>query len=313
MGKMPRERFEKAKAFLHIKARGLESARFAFLFENGTKESVIKQLAGFQNDDGGFGHGIEPDFWLPLSSPMATWTAGQILMEIDADENEPMIQAMLSYLVQTANRETGMWATVLPENNDYPHAPWWHWKEGVQDNWMFNPSAELAAFLIHWSPENSEAATIGWSSVEKATARVMSQKEMDSHEINNFQQMVKILKPYQHTFDSAMPFSLEEVSQHVMQLSEACVDKDVSNWSVGYKPLPLDFIEGPRDPLCERLGPLVEEHLSLYVEQMDEDGMWDISWSWGQYPEAYEKARQEWKGILAVGRYKQLRLFGYLD
>ncbi|RDU37243.1 hypothetical protein DRW41_10995 [Neobacillus piezotolerans] len=297
---------------MNSKARGLERSRFEFIFENGRKENVLTELKKFQNEDGGFGHGIEPDFWLPNSSPMATWAAGQILMEIGADKNKPIVQSMVSYLANSIDNETGMWRSVLPENNEYPHAPWWHWHEGVQENWSFNPSAELAAFLVHWSDEESEAAELGWRVIRKAIDHLMGKSEMDRHEINNYQALVEIMKPRLATFESKINHSLNEVSEQVMVLAEKCVNKDVSTWTEGYQPLPLDFINDPSDRLCERLGTLVEENFDFYKRQASDEGIWDISWNWGSYPEEYEIARGFWKGILAVNRYKQFKAFGYL-
>jgi hypothetical protein len=308
-----KSRFEKAKEFIKSSARGLERSRWEFEFENGSKESVLLQLKTYQNEDGGFGNGIEPDFWLPHSSPMATWAAGQFLMEIGVDKNEPMINSMISYLVHTNHIETGMWDSALPENNEFPHAPWWHWQEGVQENWMFNPSAELAAYLVNWSSEQSKGVEIGWNSIEKAVNHLMNKSEMDKHEINNYQQLIEIMKLHESTFEAKLQYSLESVTEKIMTLAERCVDKDVSTWTEGYKPLPLDFIDNPDHPLCKRFGPLVEKNLNLYIEQMSEDGIWDISWSWGSYPEHFKVAKRYWKGILAVNRYKQLKVFGYLE
>jgi hypothetical protein len=313
VNKISKSKFKKAKTFIASKGRELELARFEFSFENGSKENVMTQLKTYQNEDGGFGNGIEPDFWLQNSSPMATWAAGQILMEIGADANEPMVKSMISYLINTNDIETGMWASVLPKNNDYPHAPWWHWQEGVQANWMFNPSVELAAFLVHWSSEQSKAGEIGWISIRKAINHLMNKTEMDRHEINNFLQLIKIIKLNESTFNAKLQYSLNSVFEKIMVLAEQCVDKDISTWTKGYKALPLDFIDSPKHPLCERFDPLVEQNLNLYVEQMSDEGIWDISWSWGSYPEEFEVARRYWKGILAVNRYKQLKAFGYLE
>jgi hypothetical protein len=87
------------------KGRELERVRFEYEFENGSKEKVMTQLKTHQNEDGGFGNGIELDFWLPYSSPMATWAAGQILLEIGADRNEPVVKSMISYLINTNDSE----------------------------------------------------------------------------------------------------------------------------------------------------------------------------------------------------------------
>ena len=62
-------------------ARPLETARWEYIFEGASSDRVMKYLSAFQNEDGGFGHGIEPDFWLPHSSPMAIWAAGQVKNE----------------------------------------------------------------------------------------------------------------------------------------------------------------------------------------------------------------------------------------
>lgn len=311
--KITSEQFNRTREFLLRHCRDLEIDRFDYVFGNGSKDKVLKSLKEFQNEDGGFGHGIEPDFWLPKSSPMASWAAAQVLIEIGADKEEPIVQKLISYLIDTYNEESGQWTSVLPENNDYPHAPWWHWEEGVQDNWSFNPSVELAATLIHWSESTSSGSKIGWDSVGKAVTHLMNQTEMDKHEINNFQQCIKLLKPHLSTFESHIPFSFEQVEEKVIDLALECINQDVTQWDTGYESLPLDFVQSPSDTLCSKLGSLIDQNFMFYVNQLSEGGTWDISWEWGNYPKEFEMASIYWKGILAVERYKRFDSFGYLD
>ncbi|WP_078596241.1 hypothetical protein [Evansella clarkii] len=307
--KISTEMFKKSSSWIKRNARPLEAARWEYLFEGGSRDKVIKYLSAFQNEDGGFGLGIEPDFWSPYSSPMATWAAGQILMEIGAMSDEKVVKSMITYLANTYQKESGMWFSVLPENNQYPHASWWHWQEGVQENWMFNPSAELAALLVHWSPKHSETAQIGWSAIEEALNHLFNVDEMDKHEINNYQRLLKVLNLHKTTFTSKFPYLLSEVSDIIMSLAERCVERDVYAWSTGYNPLPLDFIDSPNHPLCEKFGDLVEHNLVFYVEKLSDEGTWDISWNWGSYPEEFAVAKRYWKGLLAVDRYKTLKSF----
>ncbi len=304
--------FQKAGAWIKRNARPLEAALWEYKFENGSAARVMEYLSAFQNKDGGFGYGIEPDCWLPHSSPVATWAAGRVLIEIKADPNENIVKSLLDYLTSTPQIEPGMWPTVLPENNEYPHAPWWTWKEGVQENWMFNPSAELAALLIIWSNEQSRASQLGWSSLEKAVAYLMNCPEMDMHEISNFRMLHRLMKTWENHYNSRMKYTLDEVLEQIISLVEKCVDRDISNWSKEYTALPLNFIDGPDDPLCSKLGTLVEENLCFYVKQMTGDGIWDISWEWGSYPKEFAVARNYWKGILAIERYSKIKSFGWL-
>lgn len=60
--------FHKAKRFIYRNARPLDFARWQYHFENGSKEAFLDALSYYQNNDGGFGHAIEPDAWNPNSS-----------------------------------------------------------------------------------------------------------------------------------------------------------------------------------------------------------------------------------------------------
>lgn len=311
----------RARAWLQRYGRPLEMALWEFYFERGTKEKVIRYLSAFQNKDGGFGHGLEPDFWLPSSSPMATWAAGQIVVEIRANPKEVMsvpavqhtlVRNLVSYLVNTPQVQPGIWPSVLPENNLHPHAPWWHWEEHAQHGWMFNPSVELAALLIWLSPSDSPGTNLGWESLGHALDYVMQVITLDHHEVANYRQCLQILEPSRDQFDAKMHYSFEEVNQKVQRLTRDVIDRDAGSWGEGYSPLPLDFIQSPEDPLYPEFKELVKQNLEFYLEEKNEDGMWDLSWSWEGYPKEFAIARRYWQGILAVKRYRILRAFGWI-
>ncbi len=291
----------KTKSWIKRNARPLEIARWEFLFENGSKERVIHYLSAFQNSDGGFGHGLEPDLWLPQSSAIATWAAAQILIEVQAEPNEEIVRLILKYLINSYDEEMGLWKTVIPEHNNYPHAPHWHFEEGVQDNWMFNPSAELAAFLIYWAPDGSEEANLGWKVVEKAKMHLLNSNGMDFHEINNYQNLIRILG------DKLNP--LQEMEEKVDSLAEKVIDINPESWGKSYKALPLDLIHSKKDKLYEKYKDLVDENIRYLERSLKDDGVWDITWDWEEDPEHFFVAKQQWKGILAVNNYKKLRNF----
>lgn len=311
--KILNQTFQRTSSWMKRNARPLEAARWEALFDKRSKERVVRYLAAYQNKDGGFGHGIEPDFWLPSSSPMATWAAAQIVMELEVTSDETLVKSIASYLVDSWDEESGMWPSVLPETNLHPHAPWWHWKEDVQRNWMFNPGVELAAYLIHWSKEKSEAARIGWKSIDKAVDRLMFADLMDKHEINNYQQLIKILNQHNISFHKRSAVPLSDIIEKTNVLIDRCMEKDSSKWSEGYRPLPLDFIDHPEHPLYPDYKNLIEENLQFYQEEMNPEGVWEISWNWDEHSTAFAIASQQWKGILAIDRYKNFRAFDCLE
>ena len=72
MKKLSKETFNEIKSYMNKEARGLEKAIFNYYFNNSDSDDILDMLEEFQNPDGGFGRGIESDFRLVDSSPMAT-------------------------------------------------------------------------------------------------------------------------------------------------------------------------------------------------------------------------------------------------
>ena len=154
-----RQSFLKARRWVKRNARPLEAARWEYTFENGTKERVLEILAAYQNEDGGFGHGIEPDFWLSASSPMASWAAARILLEVKAGPDLPMVQALADYSAARSSlqvRGLRFYLTTM-----LSHAPWWHWKPGVESGGCSIPVWNLLISSIGQDQEAVPLNTAG--------------------------------------------------------------------------------------------------------------------------------------------------------
>ena len=74
---------------------------------------------------------------------------------------------------------------------------------------------------------------------------------------------------------------------------EASIDTDPDSWGKSYKALPLDMIFSKEDELYEKYEELVEENVQYLKEAVNSEGVWDITWEWGQYEEYYHVARQQ--------------------
>ena len=48
-------------------ARTIEKVKWNYLFNNGSKEDIVSELVKYQNDDGGFGKGLEADIVILLN------------------------------------------------------------------------------------------------------------------------------------------------------------------------------------------------------------------------------------------------------
>src|SRR2546430_3416249 len=85
--------FRAAAAFVAANARVLDRRRFQRLFEGGPAGPVRDAVAAYRNDDGGFGHALEPDCRAPGSQPAAVAMALRITDETGAWDEDLVREA----------------------------------------------------------------------------------------------------------------------------------------------------------------------------------------------------------------------------
>lgn len=75
----PRSPLARAEQFLWLTARVLERRLFAYHFRGGDPGPVETALDAYRNEDGGYGHALEPDVRGPASQPLHTARALRVL------------------------------------------------------------------------------------------------------------------------------------------------------------------------------------------------------------------------------------------
>ena len=111
------------KKYVYQNARLLERQLFELFFGNGTEQACIQALKAYQNDDGGFGNGIEPDILCPTSTAIGAETALFVLELLDAEDAYDL-DPLLQWIAENQNM-----AGYIPHPPevmfDFPHQPWW--------------------------------------------------------------------------------------------------------------------------------------------------------------------------------------------
>ena len=304
--KLAQEAFDRAAQFIAGQARPLERALFAHYFEGDSTDGALAELAQFRNDDGGFGQGLEPDVRMPDSSAIATTLALQILRELSAGEDEPLVCGAIGYLLDTHDAVGSGWPIITPAVNDHPHAPWWDWTDDVAEGpsgYKANPTAEIVGYLWDWSGLVPAELRDRLTDAAVAHAELLPD-EMEMHD------MLCLLRLAE---TAALPQALEgRLMAKLQRAVDAVVVRDPAQWG-GYCTKPLDVVRSPDSPFADVLGDAVGANLDYEIERQQDDGAWGTSWSWGEvYPDAWLQAEREWRGILALRMLRTLRAFGRL-
>ena len=153
MKQLTQAAFQRAKNFIMDHGRAVDQRRFEFHFENGSADAVLAALSPYQNEDGGFGHSLEPDIRTSASSAIVSTIGFQILREIQAPASHIRVQKGIQYFIDTYDESQRVWHIVPPEVEEAPHAPWWTYESTTESfgRFLVNPRAEIVGYLHEFS------------------------------------------------------------------------------------------------------------------------------------------------------------------
>ncbi len=288
--------FERARAFIYRNARPVDLARWQYHFENGSKDAVLDALAHYQNDDGGFGHALEPDAWNPNSSPIQTWTATEILREIDfTDTTHPIFNGILKYLESGQDFDGELWYNEIVSNNNYPHAPWWGCEQDNADS--YNPTACLAGFIIRFAEKGGALYGLGVEIAKKALIATGEKGlSRDMHSVNLY---IRLLEYCQEAC-AADIIDISSLEKRLHELIPLAITQDTAEWEKSYVCKPSQFFHSKDSIFYAENKKIAEYECEFIVRTQSEDGAWNIPWGWGAYPDEWAISKRWWQsnGIL---------------
>jgi hypothetical protein len=280
---------EQATDFIWRTARLLERRRFAYLFLDGERQQVLEALRPYQNGDGGFGNGLEPDVRAPVSQPVPTWTALCILDEAEAFDDQMVTQAC-DYLLTITTAEGGV-PFVLPSVRDYPRAPWWETSD--QPPAALNPTAAIAA-LLHkhrvghlWLPAATEFC---WRALE-------SLDQTNPYEMRAVVPFLDYVADRQRAEDAFARVG-PKILDHKLVALTPTPEEDTHT--------PLNFAPRPDSLACRLFSDEeIAAHLEALASAQQEDGGWQFNWPVWNPATAFE-----WRGIVTIEALVTLRAYG---
>jgi len=297
--------FNRARDFIKENARSVDEALFAYTFENGKPEAIWDALYPFVNEDGGFGHGMEPDCRLPSSSVLATCTAFPYLIQTQAPADHPLVRNGIQYLQCAYDRDLQGWRMLPPEVNDYPRAGWWNYDPkaadaDVVDHWS-NPSACAVAYLQRYH-ELVPDSFLKEVADKAMSVFVENREKIEGHDYLPFIELAE-----------ALPGEMgKSIWSALKKQAQMAIVTDPTQWT-GYGIRPLWAVPSPGSPLMEVLAESVNAHLDFEVDRQHSDGSWHPFWTWGQFENEWEEAKVEWQGQLTVKLLRSLKAFGRID
>jgi hypothetical protein len=264
----------------------------------------LAALSEYQNEDGGFGHALEADCFNPLSSPIQTWAATEILWETGLDEDHPIIQGILKYLESGKDFNGKCWTRTVPSNNDYPHAQWWTYDVTSYDTITYNPTAALAGFALRFASKESNLYIKCLNIVREA---IIYLKESD--ECNEMHVLACYLRMLQYCHKTGLDkeLSMNEIEEVLFQKIDKTLTKDRELWDSNYVCKPSQFIMDKESFLYHNFKELADYECDFIRNTQSSDGTWSVNWQWDKYSAQWHIAVNWWKAHLIISNLKYLK------
>jgi hypothetical protein len=294
--------FDAAAAFIAANARIIDRRRFGRLFGHDDAEQPVRDaVAAYRNEDGGFGHALEPDCRAPGSQPLATEMALRIMDETGAWD-DALVRGACDWLAAVAPAEGGA-AFVEGTLSGWPHAPWWVPEQG-------HPASVVATGLIAGTlhargvshPWLDRADELMWARI--GTLAEQGGKQMQSGPGGGYE-MFGMLGFLQHVPER------DRARQAFGRIGPLIIDRDLvalDPEAPGEVHSPLAFAPQP-DSLARELfdDATIKTHLDHLAQAQRDDGGWTFNWlAWSP------AAERDWRGFLTVDALRVLRANGYL-
>ncbi|HEV2638914.1 MAG TPA: hypothetical protein VGX23_27465 [Actinocrinis sp.] len=287
--------FNSGERFLTAEARLVERRMFAACLKGASPTGVVDALRGYQNEDGGFGYGLEPDTLCPTSLPIYAEIALQYLAAVGARDQE-MLRKVADYLGRTADQvdANGAVPPAFPVIAQYPHAE--HWSEWTYAPGL-NPTAGLVGLLyeLDYSHPWRDAATgYCWDALDNNPL---------PDEVHSLSEVLGFLAHVPER-DRAEKLAAEVVD-HLATVPMFHLDPNTP----GYGLTPLHIAPHPDSRWRSLFSDAqIEGHLDHLVAEQLPDGSWPVAW---EPPAA--SSLLAWRGMVTLTALRTLTAYGRLS
>ena len=286
--------FSSGERFLVAEARLLEQRVFAACLHGAPSAGVVDALRGYQNGDGGFGYGLEPDTLCPDSLPIYAEIALQYLAAVGAPDQE-MLRQVADFLARTAEHAdaNGAVPPAFPVIEAYPRAE--HWSEWTYEPGL-NPTAGLAGLLYQLDyahPWRDAATRYCWDALENNPL---------PDEVHALAEVLCFLA-YVPERDRAEKLAAAAVD-HLATLPMFHLDPNAP----GYGLTPLHIAPSPDAPWRKLFtDKQIEGHLDHLAAAQEPDGSWPVTWK-----PPTSASLLAWRGIVTLHALRTLTAYGRL-
>jgi hypothetical protein len=296
---LDRRRFDLLRHTVHTTGtRTLRTSR-SHVSHAAEVHGVLGALAGYRNDDGGYGWGLEPDLRTPESQPGAALHAFEAFADV-APATSPHAAALCAWLAGVSLADGGL-PFALPVGVGEGTAPWWAGADPAVSSLQITSVTAAAAHRV--ARHDPAVAAHPW--LARATRHcldaIAATRERPAAYVLLF--VVRFLDEVYDLHPEA-PELLSRMGAHIPPDGRLPVEGGADGESLR----PLDFAPFPGTPARDLFAAeVIERDLDRLEGERQQDGGWTVD-----YARISPAGALEWRGAATVRAIQVLAANGRL-
>ncbi|MEM7339605.1 MAG: hypothetical protein AAF467_13210 [Actinomycetota bacterium] len=278
-----------ARHFIQANARLLDQRLASVVLDGGEPEGIVSALKAYQNADGGFGHGLEPDKRAPASQPLDVEIAFEYLAT--AGVQATALTTPACDWLDSIAAASGAVPVLLPSVAGFPRAA--HW-EPTRYEPSLNPTAAIVA--------HAHALGVNHPWVGRATAWCfgqITQGRVPSSAVTLLT-VAKLVSAQREQPEAAAAARLAAAA--IPTAEWMMLDAEATDYGV----TPLDFAPTPSSVARDWFSDdVMAAHLDRLERDQQPDGGWPLLWT----PPS-QAATCEWRAIRTLAALRTLVAYG---
>ncbi|WP_235827701.1 hypothetical protein [Acetivibrio saccincola] len=207
------------------------------------------------------------------------------------DKSHPLIRGILDYLGSGKDFNGHFWLNIIDSNDNYPHASWWNTKSrGVHDD--YNPTACLAGFIIRYADKDSELYALGCRIAKEAVDTYMNQGFLGNmHTVLCYIRLMQ----YAEEVGADDIFDNNALKAKLIKQVEKSITRNAGEWETSYVCRPSQFFNSKESIFYINNKEIADFECDFIIKTQLDDGSWNITWNWADYPEEWAVSKNWWK------------------
>lgn len=208
------------------------------------------------------------------------------------DNSHPVIKGILDYLASGKDFDGCFWNNIIESNDNFPHAPWWDTKSVSTSHDSYNPAACLAGFIIKYADKQSELYSLGCRIAREAVNKYISQGFLDDmHTVSCYIRLMQ----YVEEAGVTDVFDIDVLKNKLKKQVTYSITRNTDEWETSYVCKPSQFFNSRESIFYIDNKEIADFECEFIIRTQLDDGSWNITWKWADYPEEWAISKTWWK------------------